>query len=584
MKVFNQSKLQHPCSERLTDLYQRSNISQYPTPYTYIKEPMHCCAILICEWREITNNFYKNNHAGRHILMQSHLLQIQEFNVKCHENLHLPDYDDFRPDEIVYLRLKAVDHNESFITEIISIANERKKAMPLLNIHHSVEELFRPRSEGTGTFVPCCGTLEYRKRDIRFSKEVLVMAGGCHFKLHPLFDVPSDVETASHLDRICIHLKLNQQHEIRVLSAFLSPVGFCRSTPKCNCEACRCIASTYHFGQRLLSAHEVIPQDAYLYLISEGLDLTCESKNAIFLITCKRCASFQYIGQTMGVNVKERIKALSYEFRNEKKSRLCNHFRQKDHDGIADWEVTIIDQKKKKNGVVMNDLQQAWMDRLDTLNKQTGGLNMNPPTGQKTLLFIVDNKLINISSGGGGCGTLPKWNHHEIVVTKKYGGKTMEEIEKLAPSIIEREKPKRVILHVGGADIHTDKPSKMIAREIFQLVNNLQSLSGADDTGRSYFNPASADTFWISGLLPRDGVRNQKVQSTNRFLKQMCRESSMKFVDHSNIDPSVHFKVDRQMNQQGVQTFIQNIDNAFQERYEEERLQRMVDLYAEEVE
>ena len=510
--------------------------------------------------------------------MQSHVIQIQEFNVKCHQNLHLPDYDEYRPDEIVYIKLKAIDHNESFIVELISISNDREKSMPLLQIHHSVEDLFRPRSEGAGTFVPCCGTLEYRKRDVRFGKEFLVMAGGCHFKLHPLFDLPGDVETAGHLDRICIHLKLDQQQEIRVLSAFRSPVGFCSTTGKCHCEACRCIASTFHFGKRMLSTNNIIPQDAHMYLISEGLDLTCESKNAVFLITCKRCTSFQYVGQTMGASVKERIKALSYELRNEKKSRLCNHFRQKDHDGVMDWEVTIIDQLAKniKKNVVsscLSDLQQNWMDRLDTLSKQTGGLNMNPAVGQKTLLLIFDNKLINIPSGNGGgggsSGATTKWSHHELVVTKRFTGKSMEETEKLAPPIIEREKPKRVVLHIGGADIHTDKPSKMIAREILQLVNTLQVLSSSsktDGAGRSS-SLNEVDMFWISGLLPRDGVRNQKVQSTNRFLKQMCTENGMKFVDHSNIDPSVHFKLDRQLNQQGVQTFMQNIDNVFQEKF-----------------
>ena len=46
----------------------------------------------------------------------------------------------------------------------------------------------------------------------------------------------------------------------------------------------------------------------------------------------------------------------------------------------------------------LNDLEQLWIDRLETLNKQSGGLNMNPAAGQKTLLFISDNKLINCSA------------------------------------------------------------------------------------------------------------------------------------------------------------------------------------------
>ena len=136
----------------------------------------------------------------------------------------------------------------------------------------------------------------------------------------------------------------------------------------------------------------------------------------------------------------------------------------------------------------------------------------------------------------------------------------------MAPMIIEREKPKRIILHVGSLDVATEKPTKQIAKEILQLVYKLQTNSGY--------------VVWISGLLPRDGLKNNKVIAINKILQHYCQEKpQMRFIDHSNIDPSIHFKVDRHLNAYGIQTFASNVDQVFQKKYSDERKERMIDLY-----
>ncbi|XP_066912640.1 uncharacterized protein [Clytia hemisphaerica] len=558
MEINNLVKLQHPRSHHVAHLYQRSSVAQYPSPYDYIKEPLHCCSILICKWREITSNFYKNNHVRRHILMQNHLLELQGLRMKCSTFLDLPEYDHYKTDETVYVHLRAIEHNESFVVEIVSITNDQTVAMPLYDIHASAEELFKPRSSQYGTGIPCCGIMECKKRDMKFGREFITTAGGFQFKLHPLFDLPAEVAEAPSQDRVCLHLKILQQ-EIKALSAFVCPVGFCHKTKYCSCDACKHMVSTYHFGRKVLSTDVVIPKTSQLYFISKGLNLSCESKNAIFIITCQRCKDYQYVGQTIGSSVRERIRALCYDYRNDKRSRLCNHFRQKDHNGLTDWEITVIDQLPhvKDN---LNDLEQLWIDRLETLNKQYGGLNMNPAAGQKTLLFISDNKLINCSAA---------LKFHEIT-PKRFPGKSIDEIAKMAPIIIEREKPKRIILHVGSLDVATEKPCKQIAKEILQLVYKLQTNSGY--------------VVWISGLLPRDGLKNKKVMAINKILHHYCQEKpQMRFIDHCNIDPSVHFKVDRHLNAYGIQTFASNVDGVFQKKYSDERKERSIDLYKKEL-
>ena len=333
-------------------------------------------------------NLYLNSHFS--------YLSFKGFRMKCNPYFELPSFDDFMSNETVYLHLKAIEHNDSFIIEIESITNDQVEAMPLYGIHQSMDELFKPTSSPDhGTSIPCCGIVQCKKRDMAIGKDFLEIvdeSGRCfNIKLHSMFDIPNTVSIADPRDRVCFYLKTNQ-HEIKALSVFVCPVGFCSTTKGCHCEACKHMASGYHFGKKMVSGDMVIPKDADLYFISKGLTLTCESKNAVFLVTCRRCQQYQYVGQTMGSNIRERIKALCYEFKNEKKSRLCNHFRQKDHNGIADWEIVIVDQLPHSNKSSMilndhhhlsashhhkdnlNDLEQLWIDRLETLNKQQGSL------------------------------------------------------------------------------------------------------------------------------------------------------------------------------------------------------------------
>ena len=161
------------------------------------------------------------------------------------------------------------------------------------------------------------------------------------------------------------------------------------------------------------------------------------------------------------------------------------------------------------NLITLNDLEQTWMDRLETLDRQHGGLNMNPAPGQRTLLFISDSKLANYVTNGTSPRPQPR-SHGDTMLTKRFPGKSIEEISKVAPSIIDREKPKRVILHVGSQDVGSDKPPKVIAKEIVAFAQRLRSASGY--------------VFWISGLLPRDGLKNNKV-----FFNLVARTISLKF-------------------------------------------------------
>ena len=180
---------------------------------------------------------------------------------------------------------------------------------------------------------------------------------------------------------------------------------------------------------------------------------------------------------------------------------------------------------------------------------------MNQAPGQRTLLFISDSKLINFSYA---------LRSHDIV-SKRFPGKSIDEISKMAPTIIEREKLKRVILHVGSLDVSSDKPPKLIAKDILGLTSRMQSATGY--------------VFWISGLLPRDGLKNNKVVVINKYLKHYCEDNGLRFVDHSSIDPSIHFKVDRHLNSEGIQEFAANIEQVFNDKHCDERKKRIVDIY-----
>ena len=99
-------------------------------------------------------------------------------------------------------------------------------------------------------------------------------------------------------------------------------------------------------------------------------DVTCNSSNVIYCLECKIC-NMKYIGQTKR-KIKDRVREHFYFINQKKGSDVAYHFNQKDHHGIHDIEIHIVDfiykhPESKRAGMLRNTLEFNWIQRLQTV-------------------------------------------------------------------------------------------------------------------------------------------------------------------------------------------------------------------------
>ena len=87
-----------------------------------------------------------------------------------------------------------------------------------------------------------------------------------------------------------------------------------------------------------------------------------------------------------------------------------------------------------------------------------------------------------------------------------------------------------LILHCGTNDLSSPQAACNIAQDIIDLAKTLE-------TGNN--------TVIVSGLVPRGDFLNGKATEVNKVLKQLCQSKNLKFIDNSNIDPSIHLNRSR---------------------------------------
>jgi hypothetical protein len=107
-------------------------------------------------------------------------------------------------------------------------------------------------------------------------------------------------------------------------------------------------------------------------------NISCRSSNVIYCVTCKRC-NMQYVGQT-SLRVKDRFvhHFLDIE-KGDKLKSLGRHFSQRDHNGVNDLEISVLEFIKKPPKspaaiLIRNRIETRWIHLLRTLAPQ--GLNM----------------------------------------------------------------------------------------------------------------------------------------------------------------------------------------------------------------
>ncbi len=99
-------------------------------------------------------------------------------------------------------------------------------------------------------------------------------------------------------------------------------------------------------------------------------NVTCKSSNVIYCITCLKCGK-QYVGQTK-LRLMDRFGSHFTSInRNDGKNDVCKHFNQKDHNGVKDLKLSIVDfiyakPETDRAKALRDQIEFHWIQRLRT--------------------------------------------------------------------------------------------------------------------------------------------------------------------------------------------------------------------------
>ena len=97
-------------------------------------------------------------------------------------------------------------------------------------------------------------------------------------------------------------------------------------------------------------------------------NISCRSSNLIYCVTCKIC-KMQYVGQTM-LRIKDRFVAHFHDVMpNDQNKALGRHFSRRDHNGIKDMEISVVEFIKKpprspEAAKIRDRVEKRWIHLL----------------------------------------------------------------------------------------------------------------------------------------------------------------------------------------------------------------------------
>ena len=111
-------------------------------------------------------------------------------------------------------------------------------------------------------------------------------------------------------------------------------------------------------------------------------------------------------------------------------------------------------------------------------------------------------------------------NNMERVFVKHFSGATVEDMKNyVIPS--KKYENDLVILHVGTNDLRNQKVATEIAKEIVELVTDMET---------------TKNDIMISGIIPRRDNLNEKATEVNKLLQNTCGSYNFYFIDNTNVN------------------------------------------------
>ena len=112
------------------------------------------------------------------------------------------------------------------------------------------------------------------------------------------------------------------------------------------------------------------------------------------------------------------------------------------------------------------------------------------------------------------------------VHVRSFSGAKVRCMEDYCKPCVRENDPDHIILHVGTNELNFEKSAEMCGKEIMDLAKSLIT---------------DKRTVSVSGIIPRNDEWNNKGSEVNNYLKRMCEESGMAFIDYvQHINPRKH--------------------------------------------
>ena len=109
-------------------------------------------------------------------------------------------------------------------------------------------------------------------------------------------------------------------------------------------------------------------------------------------------------------------------------------------------------------------------------------------------------------------------------------------------------KPDLGILHTGNNALKSVSSPEAIANEIISLALSVKE---------------NGQQIAVSGIIPRQDRFSKKAKSVNECLEVQCKDHSVDFISHKNINQRAHLNQDRLHSNRKVEYMMGNIFSSF---------------------
>jgi len=415
LDVMNREEFHLPTSKDINEFYNRKPELD-EIPYTFIENPAECCCYIRCSPNDMTEEICQYMHLtkSRYRIKFRYVILLQGFRIRCPPGFSLPTPTPPSTENPtasleslkVYVKLKAVAYDCGFVIQLQSISPKREKQFSRTSLS-SVFGISASTVVNNAICTPCCGVMSCWGKNTEIDNEDGLVTlnsklGEQNFAIssHPSLVTDwnnDDLHPNSVLFVFLKKFQMETYERTQIWNLQYFAPGKCK-----NLEGCDCLLCEKHLSRTTIFCKGHMTQTtpkSDVYYIRNGLSLSCQSENVIYLITCKQCG-LQYVGKSksrMSTKFEEHLAAFqdchqkgnvtNITSTNVNKKLLYTHFREHSAttsgDSLENVSVVIIDQispVKHQQRTSINKLRQYWINRLDTFNN---GLNGKTPPNKK---------------------------------------------------------------------------------------------------------------------------------------------------------------------------------------------------------